>query len=228
MVQSKIMKGSVEILLSITLLIIIGSPQAYCLDGKNTHFYYGSYEGHIQHTEDPLRSEWQKPDKVIDYLLIKNGDIVADVGAGTGYFTVLFSKQVGEKGKVYAVDVENSMLNYIKARAEKEGLHNIVEVLAKRDDPLLGKSSLDLIFICNTSFNFKDKERYFRILKDDLKNGGRLAIIEERLNSTRDKPPLHKRTPKKTILEAALKAGFKLAADVNVLPYQYFVIFSRE
>lgn len=209
-------------------LIVVCSASAHALEGKDTHFYFGALEGHVQINEDPGRSEWQKPDKVVDSLRIRNGDTVADIGAGTGYFTVLFSKKVGEDGKVYAVDVEKAMLDYIKARAEKEGLRNIVEVLSKPGDPLLPKSSVDLIFICYTYFNLKSNGNYLKLLKDVLKEGGRLAVIEERLTSERDKPPLHKRTAKETVLKDARNAGFKLDAEFFFLPYQYFLVFSKE
>ncbi len=213
--------------LAIVLLSLFCSSPAYPLEGRNTHFYIGSLEGHIYINEDPHRSEWQKPDKVVDYLLVKQGDSVADIGAGTGYFTAFFSRKTGDRGKVYAVDVEKSMLDYVKVRAEKEGLHNITEVLSKPDDPLLPKSSMDLIFICYTYFNLENKVNYLKSLREDLKTGGRLAIIEERLDSARDKPPLHKRTPKERVLQDALSAGFKLEAELFFLPYQYFLVFSR-
>ncbi len=212
----------------VVLLIVMGPPRGFCLQGDQTHFYYGSYEGHVQHEEDPARAEWQRPDKVLDYLLIKKGYQVADIGAGTGYFTVLFSKRVGGSGTVYAVDVERRMLDYIKDRAEKKGLHNITEILADRDDPLLRKSSLDLIFICNTYYNFRNKVQYLKKLKDCLKKGGRLAVIEEKLNSKRDRPPLHKRRAQEKVVNEAIQAGFRLEADIDVLPYQYFLIFNTE
>jgi ubiquinone/menaquinone biosynthesis C-methylase UbiE len=222
------MKGFASVFFAVAWLIFLDSGPAYALEGRNTHFYIGSLEGHVHINEDPHRSEWQKPAKVLDYLLIKKGDRIADIGAGTGYFTVLFSKKAGEGGKVYAVDVEKSMLDYIKARAEKERLHNIVEILSKPDDPLLPKSSMDLIFICYTYFDISNKVDYLTILGGDLKKGGRLAIVEERLDSTRDRPPLHKRTPKEKVLQDALHAGFKLEAELYFLPYQYFLVFSKE
>lgn len=209
-------------------LIVLCSSRAYAIESKDTHFYFGSLDGHVQINEDPQRSEWQQPEKVVDYLAIKNGYTIADIGAGTGYFTMLLAKKAGDLGKVYAVDVEKRMLDIIKVRAEKDGLHNITEVLAKSDDPLLPKSSLDLIFICNTYFNFENKRQYVATLKTVLKNGGRLAIIEHQLNSKHDKPPLHKRTAKEKVLEDFLKAGFKLEADFFFLPYQYFLIFIKE
>lgn len=219
---------TVKLFIVTSVLLVLCSSLASGIESKDTHFYFGSLPGHVEINEDPHRAEWQKPEKVIDYLLIKKGDTLADIGAGTGYFTVLLSKQVGENGKVYAVDVEKRMLDLIRSRAEKEGLNNITEILSKADNPLLPQASTDLIFICNTFFNFKDKVSYLTILKNALKKKGRLAIIEHRLNSKHDKPPLHKRTAKEKVLEAAAEAGFKLEADLFFLPYQYFLIFSKE
>ncbi len=222
------MMSRAVILCFLVLWVFFYPSRCASLESRDTHFYFGSLDGHVQINEDPRRAEWQKPEKVIDYLLIKKGDSIADIGAGTGYFTIPFSKQTGDSGKVYAVDIEQRMLDIIKARAGKEGLRNIKEVLAKPDNPLLPPSSLDLIFICNTYFNFENKVQYLALLKNDLKKGGKLAIIEHRLTSKHDNPPLHKRTPKERVLEDALKAGFKLEGDFYFLPYQYFLIFSNE
>lgn len=222
------MERLVNVVVFTLWLSAVCSTQAHALEGTDTHFYFGSFAGHRHINEDRERSEWQKPDTVVDYLLIKHGDAIADIGAGTGYFTVLFSRRAGEQGKVYAVDVEQSMLDYIKARAEKEGLHNIIEVLSKFDDPLLPESSMDLVFICQTYYNFENKVNYLGKLKKILKKNGRLAVIELQLTSKRDKPPPHKRTPKEKVLEDAAKAGFKLEAVFYFLPYQYFLVFSKE
>ncbi len=222
------MKCPGKFFLMMSWFIVYCSSYAYALESKDTHFYFGSLAGHVEINEDPHRSEWQKPEKVVDYLPIKKGDSVADIGAGTGYFTVPLAKKAGESGKIYAVDVEKRMLDLIKARAEKEKLQNIVEILAKPHDPLLPRSSIDLIFICNTYFNFENKGQYLATLKNVLKKDGRVAIIEHQLNSKHDKPPLHKRTAKEKVLEEFLKAGFKVEADFYFLPYQYFLIFSKE
>jgi ubiquinone/menaquinone biosynthesis C-methylase UbiE len=183
---------------------------------------------YIQIFEDPRRAEWQKPEKTVDYLTIKNGDIVADIGAGSGYFTVIFSKKVGDKGKVYAVDIEKGMIDYIKKRAKKEDLKNIKTILSTPDDPLLPKYSVDLIFMCNTYMYIENREAYLKILKEALKKNGRLAIVDFHATNTAVGPPPNMRISEKKTMEEVLKAGFKLKAEYNFLPYQYFLIFTKK
>src|SRR5713226_6852319 len=91
----------------------------------------------IASMERPERDAWQKPDEVVKALELKNGDVVADIGAGTGYFARRFARAVAPDGKVYAVDIAADILGYLKERADKENLHNIVTVVSRADDPML-------------------------------------------------------------------------------------------
>jgi arsenite methyltransferase len=183
---------------------------------------------YIQLFEDSRRAEWQMPKKIVDHLEIKDGDTVADIGAGSGYFTVILSRRVGEKGTVYAVDIEKGMIDYIGKRAKKENLDNIKTILSKPDDPLLPKSSLDLIFMCNTYMYIENREDYLKILKEVLKKNGRLAIVDFHAVKTAIGPPLSMRVSEKKTTEEVLKAGFKLEVDYDFLPYQYFLIFKKD
>ena len=213
-------------LLSLSLLSVY-HINASAEERHHGHSPFKSIDEYIQRMESPDRVEWQKPEKVVDYLSINKGDTVADIGAGSGYFTVLFSKRVGDNGKVYAVDIEKGMIEYIEKRAQKEGLNNMNYVLAKPDDPLLPKSSVDLIFICDTYHHIEKRGNYLKILKDVLKKDGRLVIVDFHTVKTPVGPPLGMRIPKEKTVKEILSAGFKAEAEYFFLPYQYFLVFSN-
>lgn len=191
------------------------------------YFFFNSKETMIQKFEEKDRDEWQKPDRVIDYLLLKKGDSVADIGAGSGYFTLPLARKVGDSGKAYAVDVDKTMLDHVDALARKEKRGNIVTVLAKPDDPLLANSSQDMIFICNTYWYIDRRDLYLARLKEVLKKDGRLAIISYRKESTPFGPPLNKRIARDEAVEEVTGAGFRLEAEYFFLPYQYYLVFSK-
>lgn len=176
--------------------------------------------------DDPRRVEWQLPEKVLDYLLLKEGDTVADVGAGTGFFSMKFAKRVGKRGLVYALDVDENMVKLIEKRAKKEGLANVRAKLAPFDSPGLAKGSADLIFICDTYLFLDNRAEYLQRVRESLKKGGRLAIVS--FNYRADipgAPPRHKMIPKEQTISEILQAGFSLEADLLFLPYQDFLLF---
>jgi arsenite methyltransferase len=217
--------------ISVIAVIVIGqflsatSPAgaASKSEGITSHSAYPSaYE------EDPRRLEWQKTGKVLDHLLIKQGDVIADIGAGTGFFSLPFAQRVGKNGMVYAVDIDENMVKYLEQRAKKEGLDNIRSVHALPNDPLLPKSSLDLIFICDTYMFIENREEYLIRVRDSLKNGGRLAIVSFNRKATipAAPPPIKMISRERTIQEAE-KAGFALEAVYFFLPYQDFMVFVK-
>ena len=214
----------------VTLLVVFGANTVVRADNaapqtKENAFYSSVPTGYM---DDPRRVEWQQPEKVLDHLLIKSGEVVADIGAGTGYFTMLFAKRVGKGGTVYAVDVEESMVNLIVKRAKKEGYANVKGTLAYFDDPTLPKGAIDLIFICDTYLFFENREEYLLRLRDRLKSTGRLAIVS--FNYKADipgAPPRHKMVPKEQTVAEMAKAGFMLEADYLFLPYQDFLLFTK-
>ncbi len=185
-------------------------------------------EEYIRMFEDPERAKWQMPGKVVDSLKLEPGNSVADIGAGSGYFSVLFSKRVGEKGKVYAVDVEPKMVDYVKARVEKEGLKNIIPILSKLDDPLLSAGSLDVAFICDTLHHIGNRPAYLGLVAKGLKSGGRLAIVDFKKEPTAEGPPMKMRLAKDEVVREITSAGYVLIEEFDFLPYQYFLIFGRE
>ena len=171
--------------------------------------------------DDPARDSWQMPDRVIAALQLKAGMKVADIGAGTGYFSTRLARIPGVS--VLAVDVEPKMLDYIKLRAQKEGLANVTGVLAGAASANLPEP-VEVVLVVDTYHHLPDRPAYFRELRKSLKPGGRIAIVDFRKDAP-EGPPAHFRfTPQQ--IEAEMKrAGYELQASHDFLPRQHFLIF---
>jgi SAM-dependent methyltransferase len=172
--------------------------------------------------DDPARDEWQKPDEVIRALQLAPEALVADIGAGTGYFAVRLARAV-PRGRVYGVDAEPDMVRYLSQRAQREGLANLTAVAAKPADPSL-PAPVDLAILVDTYHHVPDRERYFRNLKKSLRLGGRLAIIDFTLDSPVG-PPRRARIPADQVKQELARAGYALADEHGFLPNQYFLVF---
>lgn len=172
--------------------------------------------------DDPARDAWQKPDEVIRALSLHPAAHVADIGSGTGYFAVRLARSV-PKGRVVGVDAESDMVRYLGERAKREGIANLVAVRAGKDGPGL-EQPVDLAILVDTYHHVPDRERYFGELKQSLKPGGRLAIIDFKLDAPVGPPP-SARIPPEQVKKELSKAGYKLAQEHAFLPYQYFLIF---
>jgi cyclopropane fatty-acyl-phospholipid synthase-like methyltransferase len=172
--------------------------------------------------DDPARDTWQLPDRVIAALNLKRGQIVADIGAGTGYFSVRLAKSEAAP-KVYAADIEPSMVSYLRERAAREGLNNVIAVQAAADRPNLPEP-VDLVLIVDTYHHIGDREAYFRRLTTSMKPGGRVAIIDFKPDSP-EGPPKEFRFPLEKFKSEMGEAGYKLTAQHDFLPRQQFLIF---
>jgi ubiquinone/menaquinone biosynthesis C-methylase UbiE len=167
--------------------------------------------------EDPGRDRWQQPERVVEALGLRPGAVVADVGAGGGYFTFRLAEAVGPTGKVLAVDVDAGLLDYVAAEAARRGLDNVETVLAAETDPRIPQP-VDLLFTCNTVHHFADRSAYFRDARKYLRPGAKLAIIDY-VNKHRSAPP--------EVLESELTAaGYRLETRNDFLKKQSFLIFS--
>ena len=172
--------------------------------------------------DDPERDAWQKPHEVIRALALKPDARVADLGAGTGYFSARLANML-PKGRVYAVDIEPDMFRYLEARAKREGLRNLIAVAGAPDDPRLPEK-VDLILLVDVYHHIEDRARYFRKLSASLRPGGRIAVIDFKLDSPQGPPP-SARIPPETVKAEMKAAGHAVAAEHPFLPYQYFLIF---
>ena len=172
--------------------------------------------------DDPTRDAWQMPDKVIAALQIQPGQSVADIGAGTGYFSVRLARSAAAP-KVYAADIEPAMVTYLRERAAKEGLKNITAVQASAESANLPEP-VDVILIVDTYHHIGNREAYFRKLSKALKPGGRVAIIDFRPESPEGPPKEFRFPPEKFKAELA-SAGYALIEQLDFLPRQQFLIF---
>ena len=183
---------------------------------------FGDAEKWAKVFDDPDRDAWQKPHEVIQALALKSDAVVADIGAGTGYFSVRLSNML-QGGRVYAVDIEPDMVKYLAERAKKEGRTNMVAVAGAADSPRL-PAKVDLALFVDVYHHVDSRERYFRGLRKSLSPGGRVAIIDFRLDSP-DGPPREARLSPERVKAEMKKAGYVLVAEHAFLPRQYFLIF---
>ena len=172
--------------------------------------------------DDPARDAWQMPDRVIAALGLMPGQVVADIGSGTGYFSIRLAKSAAAP-KVYGADIEPEMVKYLRDRAAKEGLRNVVAVEAAADTPNLPER-VDLVLIVDTYHHLGDRETYFRNLARSLKPGGRVAIVDFKPDSPEGPPKEFRFSPEKIRSEMS-KAGYKMVAQHNFLPRQNFLVF---
>lgn len=168
-----------------------------------------------------------KPEQIIEAIGLKEGQTIADIGAGGGYFTLKFADIIGEKGIVYAIDIEPEFLNFIKENAEKKGLDNIITILTKGDLDV-PEQSLDFIFMRNVTHHISNRIAYFMNLKKFLKPDGKIAIIEYKKNKKFTFPGLLKHyLPEETIIQEMQKAGYPLLEKLDFLPHQHFTIYTK-
>ena len=171
---------------------------------------------------DPQRDAWQKPHEVIHALALDPRAVVADVGAGTGYFSARLANMLKE-GRVYAVDIEPAMVKHLAERAKREHLPNMVAVQGSPSDPRLPEK-VDLVLLVDVYHHVEERTAYFRKLRSSLKPGGRVAIIDFRLDSP-EGPPKEARVAPERVRAELEAAGYALAAEHAFLPNQYFLVF---
>jgi len=176
--------------------------------------------------DDPERDAWQQPDRVIAALGLAPQMTVADIGAGTGYFSVRLARAVPQ-GQVIATDIEPDMIRYLTERASREHLANLRAMQTPPDDPKLAAASVDRVLVVDVWHHLGDRVAYARALARALKPGGKLAIVDFKLDATHGPPPAHRLAPDK-ILADVRAAGLTAEVAPTTLPQQYIVIATRE
>ena len=168
-----------------------------------------------------------KPDEIIASLGIGEGDVIADIGSGGGYFTIAFAAKVGKAGRVYAVDVKPKYLEFIRRRAAREGLDTVSFVLGTSGLDL-PEAGLDLVFARNVFHHLPDPSGYFRTMIRYLKPGAKVAIIDHKPKRGFSFVALFKHhTPGETVVREMERAGYSLVKSLDFLPDQTFNLFRR-
>ena len=170
------------------------------------------------------RDAWQQPARVVETLALRPGLVVADIGAGTGYFTWRFAERVGPSGRVYATDVQEEMLADLRRLVEERHLRNVEVVPAGFDDPALPAGCCDLVFLANVYKEIDDRARYMRKVARALRPAGRLAIIGFAPDASGLGPPRNVRLPAAQVTEELARAGFAVTERHDFLPRQYFLV----
>ena len=199
----------------------LGAPAAAQSPDSHQHSF-GDAERWAHVFDDPKRDAWQKPHEVIQALALKPDAVVADLGAGTGYFAVRLARML-PSGKVYAVDVEPDMVKYLQERAQKEKLENLVAVAGTPADARLPEKA-DVIVLVDVYHHIDRRTDYFSRLRSSLKPGGRLSVIDFRMDSPAG-PPKSARIPAERVIAELKAAGYSLTQRHDFLPRQYFLVF---
>jgi len=168
-----------------------------------------------------------KPDEIIKSLKIHKGDVIADIGAGGGYFTFEFSREVGENGKVYAVDTNKNSMKFIGDESVKKGIENIMTVIAGGDGLYLPEK-VNLIFLRNVFHHLPEPAEYFKKINSFLNEDGKVAIIDYSKKGTSFIGITGHYVPEKVLIDELEKAGFYPSERFDFLPEQSFIIFKRK
>lgn len=178
----------------------------------------GQGRGMAQRLEEPGREAWQKPDEVLAALQIREGEVIADIGAGTGYFTRRFAAR---GAKVYAVDVSAALLERVAALK----LPSVETILAAPDDPRLPAAAIDTIFFCNVLHHIDGRPAYLARLRAALRPGGRIVVIDFHKRPLPVGPPPSEKISEEEVAQEFEKAGFRAARRHDFLEHQYFLEF---
>lgn len=191
------------------------SPWAPARDFKDTSKWSAALD-------KPERDVWQKPDQVIDAFKLPKNARVADIGTGSGYFSVRFARRLPD-AKIYAADAEPKMVEFLAERAKRENLSNMIATPVTIADPKFPER-LDLALFVNAYGQFADPVNYYTTLKNQLRPDGRVALILARPDEAMG-PPKNRRPSFEKCVELMQKAGYSLVEAPDFLPRQFFAIF---
>jgi len=189
-------------------------------DNNRNPLDFARYLGKL---EDPEREAWQKPDRVVEALGLRAGDVACDVGAGPGYMALRMARAVGSTGAVYAIDVDPRMIETLGQRIRETGIENVHPVLSAGGRGSLPPRRCRVILVVNTFHHFPDGAAYLRKLAGRLAPGGRIVIVDFQRRALPVGPPPGHKISRAGVAAEARRAGLEVARERRFLPYQYFL-----
>ena len=209
----------------LALPLSVVAQDAVKRDEHQMHRLHSDPKAYIGALEDPKRDAYQKPHEVVHALGIKPGEVIADIGAGSGYFTFHLARHVGDKGKVYAVDVSPEMVLHVNRRICEQKVTNVVSLLADPDNPLLSDRSVNRFFFSESWHHIENQAKYLSLMKRMLKPGGEVVMIDFHKKELPVGPPMQMRIAREDLIKQMESSGYRLTKEHSFLPYQYFLVF---
>ena len=198
--------------------------------GINQHYTDTTHQEWVGVFESDGREVYNQRHVVVKALQLKPGLDVADIGAGTGFYSLLFSKEVGPTGNVFAVDITEDFLNGINRLAKEQNLKNIHTVLSNQKDTLLAPQSIDLAFVCATYHHFEYPKTTLASIHRALRPGGKLVIIDFRKQAGLSSGWVmsHVRSDKHAVIKEIEHTGFEFESESEILKSNYFLRFIKK
>ncbi len=197
--------------------------------GINRYYENPDWQQWVNTFERPGREVYDKRHAIVDATGIRQGMVVADIGAGTGLFTRLFAERVGPQGRVYAVDISQPFIENIVRSCRDQGFNNVEGVVNGHKDVSLPSASIDLAFLVDTYHHFEYPASMLSSIHSSLRSDARLIVIDFRRDPRHSSSWVlgHVRADKDAVIDEITKAGFSLIDDKVLLRTNYYLVFSR-
>jgi ubiquinone/menaquinone biosynthesis C-methylase UbiE len=180
----------------------------------------------LSELEGPDRDEWQQPGKIMDVLGIGDSSVVADLGAGSGWFTIRLANRVGPNGLVFAEDIQRPMIQAIKVRVDRLGLKNVATVLGTATDPHL-PAPVDAVLIVDAYHEMEHPVALLTNMAKSLKPTARIGIVDFTKDGGGPGPAMEERVDPEAVIRDAQAAGLVVRSRETFLKYQYMLVFEK-
>lgn len=214
-----------SLLLCLTLLLLAPSQVPAASDDATSHRSFADVPHWSKVFDDPTRDAWQKPDALVAALELRPGMCVADVGAGTGYFSRRLSAAVGPTGTVLAVEVEPNLVVHLRQRAEQERTANVVPVLGSLDNPRLPAGAVDVLLMVDAYHHIDGRVAYMRAQQRALRPDARVVVVDWEKRPLPVGPEIEHKLAREQVIDELQRAGYRLVGQPAILEHQYVLVF---